>query len=211
MGKVIDITGQKFGRLTVIKFIEKRNQHYYYLCKCDCGNEKIVEKGNLRALKIKSCGCFKKEKDSFPKKHGKSYTKLYRIYKALINRCYRQKDINYKNYGGRGISVCQEWLNDFMSFYNWAVLNGYQENLSIDRINVNGNYEPNNCRWTDKITQANNTRRNHYIEYNKQVKTLSQWAKELNVSTGLIKGRLKKGWTIEQVFTTPKRITSYSV
>lgn len=131
-------------------------------------------------------------------KHNKSHTKLYRKWQSMKNRCYRKNDPRYKNYGGRGIKICEAWLSDFMSFYNWAINNGYQENLSIDRINNDGNYEPSNCRWATNEEQHNNTTRNVYIVYNNKSQTMKQWSKELNINYSTIVERHRKGWTDEE-------------
>lgn len=194
-----EIIGRKFNRLTVIEFVEIRNNHYYYLCKCDCGNYKIIEKGNLKASKIKSCGCLKKENDNLPKKHGKCKTKLYYVYRGILNRCYYKKDISYKNYGGRGITVCKEWQKDFINFYNWAINNGYKDGLTIDRIDINGNYEPSNCKWATRFEQANNKRNNHFVTYNQETHTLSEWSRILNCSLSKIKYFVKKGLDFETI------------
>lgn len=154
-----DLSGLKFGKLTVLKFINKdKNYHCKWLCQCDCGNQKEILDTHLITGKIKSCGCLNKEKIT---KHGQSHSKLYYIYYAMKQRCYKKNAKNYKNYGGRGIKICNEWLNNFISFYNWAIKNGYKEDakrgqFTIDRINVNGNYEPNNCRWINIIEQQKN-------------------------------------------------------
>jgi len=159
--KSMDLTGHKYNKLTVIKLHhktqkytidgKKKGHQYFWLCKCDCGNETIIPTSNLRKGLIKSCGCLKYT-------HHLSNTRLYRIYIGMKTRCYNSKSLSYKDYGGRGITICQEWLDDFMNFYNWAKDNGYSDNLSIDRINVNGNYEPSNCRWATQEEQSNNTR-----------------------------------------------------
>lgn len=172
--KIQDLTGKKFNRLTVLKFSHTKGYVKYWLCRCDCGNEKVISGTHLKSGKIKSCGCFLKEKlieRNF--KHGKTNTRLFRIWQHIKNRC---KDKNNKYYKGRGIKICQQWLDDFKCFYDWAITNGYQDNLTIDRIDVNGNYEPSNCRWITLKEQARNKRNNVYVTYNNETHTLSEWS-----------------------------------
>lgn len=205
MGKVIDLTGKRFGKLTVIK---KHNQDKWggwnWLCRCDCGNETVVSGGHLRGLKTKSCGCSRKETKNFT--HKMTGSRLYNVWQAMKSRCYYEKSEMFKHYGGRGITVCDEWKNSFISFYDWSIKNGYDENAergqcTIDRIDVNGNYEPNNCRWATIKQQANNTRRNHLIKYNGKTQTVSQWANELGVEPDSIFSRLQKGFTEEEALS----------
>ena len=127
--------------------------------------------------------------------HGKYKSRIYHTYKHMKQRCYNKNCKDYIDYGKRGITICDEWLNDFMAFYNWAYEHGYQDNLTIDRINVNGNYEPSNCRWADMKIQANNMRKNVYLTYNGKTQTMSQWADELCIPVGRVKTRHKRGWS----------------
>ena len=190
--KYEDIAGKKFGRLTVIKKVGvDKNQQSKWLCKCDCGNEIVVNRGNLSINKIRtySCGCWKKEKIT---KHNKHKSKIYLAYIAMKQRCYNKDNKSYKYYGERGIKICDEWLNDFMNFYNWSISNGWEEHLSIDRIDVNGDYKPDNCRWVDSLMQMNNTRRNHYITYNNETHTIAEWSRILNKNYSTLYNLLKK-------------------
>lgn len=193
MGKFIDLTGQRFGRLIVIKRDGVTDsKHTRWLCKCDCGNFSYVSKVNLKNGSTKSCGCLKKERFT-NYKHGKVTNKLYYIYNGMKSRCYNHNNKAYKYYGERGINICDEWLdkkNGFISFYNWAIQNGYKENLSIDRIDVNGNYEPDNCRWATNIMQANNKRTNVKISFNNETHTLREWSKILNIPYGTLQDRI---------------------
>lgn len=160
--KRIDLHGQKFGRLTVLSRAKNRKQFTMWLCKCDCGNEVVVSTNALLVGHSTSCGC-KREENFNSYKHGKSYSNLYRRWLGMKSRCLNKNNARYKNYGGRGITICDEWLdkeNGFMNFYNWAIANGYKKELSIDRINVDGNYEPSNCRWITLQEQNWNTTRN---------------------------------------------------
>lgn len=187
MSKFIDLTGQKFGRLTVVEraedYVTKNGKKYtQWLCKCECGNIKIISTSRLKDGTTKSCGCLSKELKT---KHNLCYTRIYEIFCGIKKRCFNKKDKSYKIYGDRGIKVCDEWLdkeNGFMNFYNWAINNGYNDDLTIDRIDVNGNYEPSNCRWVSKKEQANNRRTNHYITYNNKTQNLKQWCDELNLN-----------------------------
>lgn len=187
-----DIIGCKFGKLKVLGKSNKRtkSREIKYKCVCDCGNVTYVTAGNLRHGNVKSCGCAKRKRV-----HGKTHTRLYNIYRGMKARCYNKNYQAYKNYGGRCIRICDEWLNDFMNFYNWAYENGYDDNLTIDRIDVNGNYEPNNCKWATRKQQNLNTRQNVYLTYNGKTQTMKEWAEELNIHYKVIQRRHKKGWS----------------
>lgn len=139
-------------------------------------------------------------------KHGLRYHPLYNILRNIKSRCYNQNDPSYKNYGGRGITVCEEWKKDISVFYNWAIKNGYKRGLELDRINNDGDYEPSNCRWATRIQQANNKRTNRYITYNNETHTLREWSKILNINCFTLRSRVcLYGWSIEKAFTTPIR------
>ena len=193
MPKLKDITGQKFGRLTALYRLHNYHKnHTYWLCVCECGNLAEVYLGSLRKGLTTSCGCL-------VKKHGKSYEPLYRTWLGIKTRCYNKLDEHYKDYGGRGISVCDEWYNDFMSFEKWAVNNGYNDTLTLDRINVNGNYSPDNCRWATRKQQARNRRNNKYFTYNNKTHCLSEWCEILNLNYSTVCTRINKlGWSICQ-------------
>jgi hypothetical protein len=208
MGKFIDLTGQRFGELIVLsRFGATKSGNILWDCLCDCGNKTIARSDHLKNKHTQSCGCLVKKNNSRyctenKITHGKSKTKIYAVWNSMISRCLNRNTRNYKNYGGRGITICKEWRNDFMNFYNWAISNGYKQGLTIDREDVNGNYEPNNCRWATPKQQANNTRRNHYIEYNGEVRTLSEWAERLDIPYNTLEFRLNRSnMTIEKAFT----------
>ena len=203
MGVAIDLTGKKFGRLTFVEFSHRKGKNYYWKVICDCGNERIVQPSGVKSGRVISCGCYNKEVIT---KHGLDGTKLYHVLLAMKNRCYSPKSNSYQNYGARGITIHEEWLDNPQSFVDWSLQNGYKEGLSIDRINNDGNYEPDNCRWVEKIVQANNTRTNLYIEYNGETKTLSEWAAQYGIKMGTLYYRyVLKDWDIERALNTPVR------
>lgn len=203
MGKIIDLTGMRFGRLTVISRSGKdKFGKSAWLCKCDCGNEKTASTNMLNGGHVKSCGCLVKE--GCHHTHGMCKTRINSIYRKMKGRCFNPGNKRYSDYGGRGITVCSEWLgkSGFNLFYAWAIANGYSEELSIDRIDVNGNYEPSNCRWATDLQQANNARSNHLINYKGETKTLSEWCRALNINYMTIYHRLFSAHlTVEQAFT----------
>lgn len=209
MSKTVDLTGQKFGRLTAIKIVGKKRDNNAWLCHCDCGKETIVAEYALICGGTKSCGCWKIE--MFVERattHGKSKTRLYNIYKSMKARCYNPNTSRYDIYGGRGIKVCDEWRINYQSFYDWAMANGYDETAprgacTIDRIDVNGNYEPSNCRWISSSTQSLNKRNNHLITYNGETLSLSEWEKKTGIRGTTIRFRITNGWDIEKALTIP--------
>ena len=283
MSKLIDLTGQKFGRLTVICRGEdltpkSGGRKVRWCCKCDCGNDALVTTQNLLRGVTKSCGCFARDYDrntfttdmtgwvmkehgvedskvrvinlyKFDKNgaewncvcecgkvfiangkeirsghtlscgclkvertisahttHGESASRLYKIYAGMKDRCYNKNNKRYDIYGQKGIKICDEWLNSYEAFRDWAMSNGYKEDLTIDRINSNGNYCPDNCRWTTAEVQANNTSRNHLLTYDGETKTMSQWAKEVGLSYYTLRNRINcLGWNVDKSLTTPPR------
>lgn len=207
MSKIKDITGQKFGRLTVLYRLHNynnKNHGMYWLCVCDCGNLKEVYGRDLRRGSTRSCGCLHKDKTKEVHTiHGKTHTRLYRIYHAMKRRCYDKHNNRYENYGSRGIVVCDEWKDDFETFYDWAMNNGYRDELTINRIDNNGNYEPMNCEWVDYKTQNRNTRQNRYIKYKGETHCLKEWCEILNLKYSKVLQRIiKLNWPIEKAFTT---------
>lgn len=134
------------------------------------------------------------------KTHNKSNTKLHLVWITMRQRCNNDKSQRFELYGGRGIKVCREWDEDFMSFYRWSLSNGYKEGLSIDRIDNNGDYEPDNCRWVDQKEQNNNTRRTNFITYKGKTQSLKQWSEELNLNYSTLRSRLRIGWSVEESF-----------
>lgn len=196
------LVGEKHGKLT-IQSARREGAYIVCECKCDCGNVKEVRLGNLRSGHTKSCGAHGTEYAH--RTHGLSDSRLSRIYYKMKSRCTRPKDDGYRFYGLKGIAVCDEWATDPERFYKWAIENGYSDELTLDRIDVRGNYEPKNCRWIPFCEQTLNRSSNVYLEYNGQIKTKSQWADELNINRGTLDTRLKLGWTVEKALTTPVR------
>ena len=194
---------QKFGRLTVIAEAGKdRHKKRLVRCKCDCGNEVVVNYRSLKTGNTTSCGCFHKEVIRSARTHGMTRSKLYNTWRAMKDRCLNPKATNFPNYGGRGITVCDEWL-DSEKFINWALRNGYEDGLTLDRIDNNGPYCPENCRWVSRLTQSNNKRNNRLLEFNRKIATVTEWARITGISEKTIRGRLANGWPIERVLTVP--------
>ena len=195
--------GDRFNKLIVLKDLGLKNKNRIFLLKCDCGNEKIITLTSIRSGKTKSCGCIHKEQlIKRNTKHGKSNTRLYSIYRGMKNRCYNKKTPDYKFYGKKGIIICKEWLKNFNTFYNWAIKNGYKDNLTIDRINYNDNYKPNNCRWVSQKEQVKNMERN--IKYKDECS--SDASRRLGGKLTLVSGRVWRGWSLEKSFNTPLRL-----
>ena len=169
MSKAKELVGKRFGRLTVMERAEnytttKGQVHRAWLCVCDCGNRRIVRASSLISGHTKSCGCLQVEsRVEQATKHGKSECRLYDVWHGMKQRCGNPLNKNYAGYGRRGIKVCDEWLNSFQAFYDWATANGYREGLSLDRIDNDKGYSPDNCRWTTMKEQANNRRKKRKI------------------------------------------------
>lgn len=196
MSNFKDLTNQKFGKLTTLYRLHNTHKKggVHWLCLCDCGNLAEVRGDKLRSGYTKSCGCSR-----VTTKHGKCHIRLYNIYYGMKCRCYNKNYKYYEYYGGRGIKVCDEWLNDFQVFYDWAINNGYKENLTIDRINTNGNYEPDNCCWVDRKQQTRNRRNTKRIEYHGEIKPLAEWCELLGFEYSTIYDRIYKlNWPIEK-------------
>lgn len=211
---MIEHIGERYGRLVIIRELQPHitpsgKKERIVLCECDCGSEKSVMLSALRSGNTVSCGCLRSEKSSERRLKAKSDmaktgSRLYRIWREMKRRCYKQYDPSYKYYGGRGIKICDEWVHDINIFVEWSVSNGYADDLSIDRIDSDGDYCPENCRWVDYKTQNNHTSRNHYITYNNETLTIKQWSEKTGISYNALKSRLNKhGWSIERALTTP--------
>lgn len=209
--KYYSYIGQKFNSLTITDFLGKpKGKHYCFRCKCDCGNETIVRVGRVLNGVTKTCGCQGKgynyhDSDRLSQK----FPKLYSVWNTMRHRCYNPKNCKYKNYGGRGIVVCKEWAYKFKPFFKWAMANGYQNGLTIDRIDVNGNYEPTNCRWITMREQYRNRTDNRYVTYKGETKPVVQWCEDLGLPYSTIRARILVGWTPERAFTTPVKKYEY--
>lgn len=194
-----DRTGNRYGKLTCTDKFERRGKKIFWLCKCDCGKETWVCAQNLMAAK--SCGCSQKTCHAI---HGMSRTRIHETWNHMIQRCRNKNHPYYKDYGGRGISVCEEWIGTegFIRFNEWAMSNGYQENLTLDRIDNDKGYSPDNCRWVGWDVQANNKRSNAYYEYNGEKHTIAEWARLYGIKETTLRMRLnKRGWDIEKALT----------
>lgn len=196
------ISGQKFGRLTALYRLHNTKGRTKWLCVCECGNLVEVLSNSLLSNRTKSCGCLHNEISSIVgkrnTKHKKCNHRLYRVWSTIKDRCYNMNSKDYNNYGGRGIKMYDDWRNDFQVFYEWAMSNGYDDNLTIDRIDNNGNYEPNNCRWFTITQQNRNKRTCKYYTIGGETRCLSEWCEIYNVRYSKVWQRVKHGWSIEE-------------
>lgn len=194
-----------FDRLKVIKRVENdKHKNSMWLCQCVCGETRVVRGSHLTGKNTRSCGCLDREivaKNSV--KHGMRYTRIYNIWRKMKERCLNRNSDNYRYYGARGVKVCDEWMS-FSGFYEWSKISGYRDDLTIDRINVFGNYCPSNCRWATMQEQNNNTTRNHTITIGIETRTIQGWADEVGISRSTILARLQNGWSPEDAVLTPK-------
>jgi hypothetical protein len=214
MGNFIDLTGKRFGMLTVLEQGESRPvgkrkvTKPYWVCRCDCGTIKEICGDNLRSGTSNSCGCQTRKatierstKHGYSKR-GKNRSRIYRIWALIKARCERPTSKSYCDYGGRGISLCEEW-HDFLTFKDWAYSHGYSDELTIDRIDVNGNYEPSNCRWATTKMQANNQRKTIKITLGEVTHSLKEWCEELNLNYTTVQNRRRRGMDIYEAMFTP--------
>ena len=222
MTERIDLTGRVFGRLRVISFHHTEIRYYgkdkhkcykhYWLCECTCKNKTIVEGGSLRRMNCRSCGCLAREMSSKNRyKHGEADTRLYKVWQKMKDRCYNKNCTGYENYGGRGIKVYEEWKNNYIPFRDFMLSLGYDETLprdtqTLERIDVNGNYEPSNCRLATKQEQNCNKRSNHFVTYKGVTKTITEFANEYRLDVDTIINRVNNfGYTIEEAIEKPVR------
>ena len=212
--------GRRFGRLVVLSRADDRilncgKRRILWNVRCDCGNERVVGTHSLFSGETQSCGCLGRERvGNAHRKHGQSGTRLYNLWNTIKARCEYATVNGYKNYGGRGIKVCDEWRNNYQAFRDWAYENGYDENApkgqyTIDRIDVNGNYEPSNCRWIDNKTQQNNRRNNHFLELNGEKHTVKEWSEITGLKTVTILSRIQRGWDTQRVLQDPLKINGH--
>jgi hypothetical protein len=200
--KYIINSGDRFGRLIVIDevyIIKKGYKQRYVNCLCDCGNKTIPRVTSIFDGNTSSCGCEKVKNVSIRRfKHGMCKTSLYYVFTDMKNRCYRKELPDYKNWGGRGIKICDEWMSDFLLFHNWAMSNGYEKGLTIERKNNNEGYSPYNCTFVTRLVQCNNKSNNHIIEYKDEKLTMMQFCRKYNINYMLFESRTRKGKSIEQ-------------
>ena len=214
MGTFKDLTGQKFGRLTVVKQAEhyitpKGKKRIRWECLCDCGKTTYVVADALtRGIQV-SCGCYRNSQLSkMSTTHEKTNTRLYTVWNGMKNRCYNTRCPEYRIYGGRGIHMCSDWHYDFQKFYDWAIENGYDETAprgkqTVDRIDCNGEYSPENCRLTTQREQMNNIRNNHNLEYRGETHSIAELSRITGIRQEKIRNRVSKlGWTAERALTT---------
>lgn len=197
--RFINLTGQKFDRLTAISYAGRHNRDSYWNCLCSCGKESVVTTSHLRKRTIKSCGCLRRD---ILTTHGHSKsTPEYRIWSAMKTRCTNPRQEGFPNYGGRGIKVCERWL----SFENFLADMGHRPSPTheIDRIDNNGNYEPDNCHWATKRQNRNNRRDSRLLTHEGKTQSIAQWAEELGFNYSTLYQRLKLGWTTSSALNTP--------
>lgn len=208
----MNLVGHRYGRLSVVKESHRANG-VVWDCVCDCGEWHKAKTGHLRAGVVLSCGCAQRDAGrETGRKHGYkrgihwlSHSPLHHCYDNMIARCYNPDNDRYPSYGGRGITVCEEWLGDRKEFYFWAVHAGWEQGLSIDRIDVDGGYSPENCRWVTMAQQQRNTTRSRFLEWNGVRMTVVEWAEHLGVRPQALQHRVTRGWDAERIFTQPFR------
>ena len=204
MATLKDLTGQRYGRLTVIaRGQNTKSGKATWVCTCDCGKrkEKSVTAYDLVSGKVRSCGCLYKESRTGRKPtHGKTNTRLHNIWLSMRQRCFYTASAGYRNYGGKGVTICDEWLSDFQTFYEWAMSNGYQDDLTIDRIDSNGNYCPENCRWATMKEQQNNRSNNIRFSVGGVEKTLTEWSEASGIPRETLSWRVKNHWAEDELF-----------
>ncbi len=207
MSRLIDITGNRYNNLVVIKKAYSTEKGIpVWECLCDCGKTTLVRGSNLKSGAVKSCGCLVRQKGR-NSTHGMSHTRLYHVWVGMRNRCYNKSFRSFKDYGLRGIKVCDEWKNSFESFMKWANENGYNDGLTIERINIDDDYCPSNCTWIPANQQQGNRRICYSIQYNGQTKNLADWCNELGLEYKRTHNRIfKLGWSFEKAISEPVNV-----
>ena len=207
MSNLKNLTGMTFNRLYVIKRVSNdKSGRARWLCKCECGTIKVILGKHLLSRKIQSCGCLQKERVT---KHKMSNSRLYSIYRGMKDRCYNQNMPEYHNYGGRGVTICDEWLNDPIAFFKWSLENGYADSLTIDRKDNDKGYSPENCRRSTFVEQQNNRSNNTHLTKDGETHTVAEWSRILNINVSTIYTRLSKGCSDEEALRTEKRVNQY--
>lgn len=199
----LDLSGSRVGNFTVLKLDHVDNyRHKFYQCQCDCGTIFVKRDDIIKNAKHQACNNCKRNRADMVV-HNKSNTKLYRIYYGMKQRCNNQRAREYHNYGARGITVCDEWEDNFISFYHWSIANGYEPGLQLDRKDNNGNYEPSNCRWVTPVVNSNNKRTCIYFEHNGKKLSINEWSRELGINKNTLWRYLRvKKYTIEYIIDT---------
>lgn len=206
MGKYKNITGERFSKLVAIERIGVNiYRKSIWKCVCDCGNEVNISLGELLTGNTKSCGCIRFKHGVTENSKGRS--RLLHIWNGIIGRTSNPNNKDFVRYGGRGIKICNGWKKSFKKFYEWSLSNGYEENLSIDRIDNDRSYEPSNCRWATVETQSNNRRNNVFLSSNNESHTVTQWAKIVGINSETLRGRVNKGWSVNKILT--KSVKNY--
>lgn len=209
----LNLQGKRFGNLTVLERVGKdKARNILWKCRCDCGNEIVVRTCELNRGHTKSCGCYQKEMASKANiKHGESHGKLHQVWLDMRARCKRKSHHAYKWYGGKGISVCDEWENNYLSFQKWAFENGYKNGLTIDRMDGNGNYCPENCRWATRKEQSNNISSCVYFDFMGERLNITQFCEKYGVPAGHFYKTARKNINIQTLMkciaTSKSRIT----
>jgi hypothetical protein len=201
---VADYIGKTFMYLTIVSDAGRDKNGRYVIAQCKCGSVRRYRLSHVKYGKILSCGCYNSERASERQKtHGLSKHPLYKVYRSMKARCYNPNVKKYERWGGRGIIICDLWLNSFEVFYEWSLKNGYSKGLQIDRINNDGNYEPSNCRWVEHKINARNTRTNVFVQYNGETKTIAEWCEIVGISQKRFYSRRHRGWSVEKTLSTP--------
>lgn len=210
MRRVNDLTGKRFGMLTVLGIDDRGTRKTYWMCQCDCGNVKSVRSDSLQNGAIKSCGCLKKKQDAMNltsnHSHKMSETRLYGEWQGMKGRCLNKNNARFARYGGRGITVCDEWRDDFSAFAKWAEENGYNEKLTLDRIDNDKSYSPENCRWADARTQSRNRSTNVAVTIGNSTRTLTEWCEIFHLDSRTVFARYRRNGDcgIEDLFNSGK-------